>query len=96
MASPEGRQRRLHAVVQGRVQGVGFRWFASKHAQSLGLSGYVQNNYDDTVTAEVEGDKGAIEDFIAQLRIGPRSARVHAVAVDWSEPTHEFRGFNIR
>jgi acylphosphatase len=82
--------------VNGLVQGVGFRWFASKHAQALGLTGFVQNNYDDTVLAEVEGEKGAIEAFIAQLKIGPRSAHVHDVAVEWSEPAHLFIGFRIK
>jgi acylphosphatase len=83
-------------TVQGLVQGVGFRWYASKHAQSLGLTGFVQNNYDDTVLTEVEGEKGSIEDYILQLKIGPRSAHVRAVAVEWSEPKHLFTGFRIR
>ena len=87
-----------HAMisVSGLVQGVGYRWFACKHAQSLGLSGFVQNEYNDTVSAEVEGEKSAIEEFIVHLKTGPRSAHVHAVDVDWSEPTHVFTGFRIR
>ena len=87
-----------HAVitVTGLVQGVGFRWFASKRAQELGLTGFVQNNYDDTVLAEVEGERHAIEEFIAQLKIGPRSAHVHGVVVAWSAPTYLFIGFRIR
>ena len=87
-----------HAMitVNGLVQGVGYRWFASKHAQSLGLKGYVQNKYDDSVCAEVEGEKIDIEAFIGQLKIGPRSAQVREVAVEWSEPTHLFTGFRIR
>jgi len=83
-------------TVQGLVQGVGFRWYASKHAQALGLNGFVQNNYDDTVLTEVEGEKGSIEDYILQLKIGPRSAQVRAVSVEWSEPKHLFTGFRIR
>jgi acylphosphatase len=83
-------------TVNGLVQGVGFRWFASRHAHTLGLSGFVQNNHDDTVLAEVEGEKSAIEEFIAQLTIGPRSAHVHRVGVQWSEPNHAFNGFRIR
>ncbi len=82
--------------VNGLVQGVGYRYFASRHALALGLAGYVQNNVDDTVLAEVEGEKGAIEEFITQLKIGPRSAHVHAVTVEWGEPTHLFTGFRIR
>jgi acylphosphatase len=83
-------------TVTGLVQGVGYRWYASKQAQSLRLKGYVQNNFDDTVSAEVEGEKSDIEEFIAQLKIGPRSAHVHGLAVEWSEPKHLFTGFLIR
>lgn len=83
-------------TVSGLVQGVGFRWFANRHAQALGLSGYVKNNYDDTVSVEVEGEKSTIEELIAHLKTGPRSAQVHDVKVEWSDAKHLFTGFRIR
>lgn len=87
-----------HAMitVSGLVQGVGYRWFANRHAQALGLTGYVKNNYDDSVTVEVEGEKPAIEELIEQLRTGPRSSQVQDVKVEWSEAKHLFTGFRIR
>jgi acylphosphatase len=87
-----------HAMitVSGLVQGVGFRWFAYRNAQALGLTGYVENNHDDTVTVEVEGERGVIEELIVQLRIGPRSAQVYDVTVEWGVAKHLFTGFRIR
>ena len=66
-------------VVVGRVQGVGFRFFAENQANELGLSGYVKNCADGTVEAYAVGDAAALEEFKARLAVGPRSARVDRV-----------------
>ena len=88
----------VHAsiTVQGLVQGVGYRWFANRHAVALGLKGYVKNNYDDTVQVEAEGDRSLVEEFINQLKVGPRSAQVKNVIVEWSESKNLFLGFSIK
>jgi acylphosphatase len=66
-------------VVMGRVQGVGFRFFAENVANRLGLSGYVKNCADGTVEAYAVGNAAALEEFKTQLAEGPRSARVDQV-----------------
>ncbi len=88
----------VHAAitVTGLVQGVGYRWFANRHSVALGLRGFVKNNYDDTVLVEVEGDRSLVEELIKQLRVGPRSAQVKEVLVEWSEPKNLFLGFSIK
>jgi acylphosphatase len=65
--------------ISGRVQGVGFRYFAERAAGSLGLSGYVRNCSDGTVEVYAIGDASALEAFRLRLAEGPRSARVTAV-----------------
>ncbi len=70
---------RLHAVVRGRVQGVGFRWFVRETATALGLAGRVRNRSDGTVEVEAEGDDAAIADLRRELAKGPRGAAVEAV-----------------
>jgi acylphosphatase len=65
--------------VSGRVQGVGFRFFADHWANQLGLSGYVKNCWDGTVEAYAIGDAAALEEFKARLAEGPRSARVDGI-----------------
>ncbi|HET7215320.1 MAG TPA: acylphosphatase [Terriglobia bacterium] len=66
-------------VVMGRVQGVGFRFFAEDWAHRLGLSGYVKNCADGTVEAYAVGGAAALEEFKTHLAEGPRSARVEQV-----------------
>ncbi|MDE3129148.1 MAG: acylphosphatase, partial [Gemmatimonadota bacterium] len=66
-------QRRL--VVVGRVQGVGFRWFARQAAHGLGLAGWVRNMPDGTVVCEVAGPPDVVERFAAELRAGPPAAQ---------------------
>ena len=67
--------------VRGRVQGVGFRYFAQRHARAQALSGWVRNCEDGTVEGEAAGTPAAMERFLAALREGPRSARVNEVSV---------------
>jgi acylphosphatase len=66
-------------VVSGRVQGVGFRFFAERWANQLGLCGYVKNLWDGNVEAYAIGDAVAVEEFKRRLAEGPRSAHVTAV-----------------
>ncbi len=70
---------RLHLVVRGRVQGVGFRWFALETAESLGLTGWVRNREDGSVEAEAEGTTSALDEFEKRLRTGNPSARVDEI-----------------
>lgn len=69
---------RKYAVI-GRVQGVGFRFFAENWANRLGLSGYVKNCADGSVEAYAIGDSAALEEFKTRLKEGPRSARVDQI-----------------
>lgn len=51
---------RKHFVYHGRVQGVGFRYTAKRLAQSLGVTGWVRNEYNGTVIMELQGEEAAI------------------------------------
>jgi acylphosphatase len=86
---------RLHAVVEGRVQGVGYRYFVVDSAQALGVTGWVRNRWDDTVEVTAEGDRQALEKLLAALEQGPRAAFVSRVQVDWEPGTGEFKQFWI-
>jgi acylphosphatase len=79
--------------VSGRVQGVGFRWFAEEAAEREGLSGFVRNLADGTVEAEAEGDQDAVRRFEMALRQGPPAARVDDVDVTEVAPTGRRFGF---
>ena len=83
-------------IVSGRVQGVGFRYFALDAARREGLNGYVTNHDDGTVEAVAEGDSEALERFERSLRQGPSRSRVERVTIDEVEPALGNTGFNIR
>jgi acylphosphatase len=70
---------RLHVVVRGRVQGVGFRWFVRERATELDLAGWVRNRADGCVEVAADGDAAAIARLRAALSAGPRGASVAAV-----------------
>jgi acylphosphatase len=109
-ASPENRQvpgrsagggermaRGLRLIVEGRVQGVGYRFFASRAARELGVRGWVRNLPDGRVEAEaVADDPGTLERFVDRLRQGPPAGRVDRVDVKELEAVGADRGFEIR
>jgi acylphosphatase len=86
---------RLHAVVRGDVQGVGFRYFVQRRAQQLGLNGWVRNNDDGTVELVAEGKREELEQLKRALQEGPRMARVDRVDTRWSAATGNLRGFEL-
>jgi acylphosphatase len=69
----------LRAVVRGRVQGVGFRWFVREHARGLGVKGWVRNHADGSVEVAAEGDAASLDRLRECLARGPTGARVAAV-----------------
>jgi acylphosphatase len=83
-------------TVVGLVQGVGFRWFVHRYAEQFEVAGYVKNNFDGSVYIEAEGDRSLLEEFIKQVKVGPRSAQVKDMKIDWAPPTHMFKGFSIK
>ena len=86
---------RLHAVVHGDVQGVGFRYFVQRKAQQIGLQGWVRNNDNGTVEVVAEGSREQLEDLKRTLQEGPRMARVDRVETRWSSATGGMRGFEL-
>jgi acylphosphatase len=87
---------RVHLVVQGRVQGVGYRYFVLRRAEESGLNGWVSNRADGAVETEVEGEREALERFVAALRQGPTGARVASVDERWSDSPARHTRFVIR
>lgn len=89
-------QARAEIIVNGLVQGVGFRYFVYREALKLSLTGYTKNLYTGEVLTVAEGEKGLVEEFIKKLRVGPSHASVKNCFVEWKEPQNEFDNFDIR
>jgi len=83
-------------LIEGRVQGVGYRNFVQRKAAQLGLAGYVMNLRDGRVRVRVEGPREVIEDLARELSKGPPLARVDGVAVAWRPPSGRFTSFGVR
>ena len=87
---------RSEIVVNGLVQGVGYRYFVMREAQKLGLKGFVKNLYSGEVLTVAEGEKAIVEELIKKLKVGPIHASVKSCKVDWQEPKNEFTDFEVR
>jgi acylphosphatase len=83
-------------VLRGRVQGVGFRFFAEDLAQREGVHGWVTNRADGAIELFIEGDREAVDRLEGRLRHGPPGARVDAVTADDDVPTGRATGFRVR
>lgn len=84
-------QRRLVALVDGHVQGVGFRWWTRGEAVGLGLVGSAENLVDGRVRVIAEGPEDALTELLRRLPSGP--GHVAEVLDEWAEPEGE-QGFN--
>ena len=87
---------RLHVIIRGTVQGVGFRWFVQRTAARLGLRGWVANRSDRSVEVVAEGSPQAIEQLLLALRAGSPGSRVSAVEVDRGPALGGLSDFAIR
>jgi len=85
----------FRAVVYGLVQGVNYRYFVQRNAESIGLSGYVRNLDDGNVEVVAEGEKEKLAQLIAKLEVGPRAACVEGVEVEWLSYSGRYSGFDI-
>jgi acylphosphatase len=83
-------------IISGRVQAVGFRFFAQEHAAVEGVHGFVRNLPDGRVEALVEGDNESVVRMERALRRGPAGARVEQVIVEEVAPSGRATGFSIR
>jgi acylphosphatase len=87
---------RLTARLTGRVQGVGFRYWVRRQADSLGVTGWVMNANDErTVEVVAEGEPEALSEMEQRIRRGPPGAIVESVEVRRGPATSEFDGFGI-
>lgn len=87
---------RLTARITGRVQGVGFRWWVRRHADALGLTGWVMNGADErAVELVAEGSPDALDELERLIQRGPSGARVDGVERRREPASGEFDGFGI-
>jgi len=92
-SKPELHSRRF--VVRGRVQGVGFRWFVEREAATIGVVGWVRNNFDGSVEVLATGSREQMNQLRRKLQEGPRAARVDEVDETEARPVEGLKTFRI-
>lgn len=87
----------VHVRVSGRVQGVGYRYYVRDMAMNLGVTGWVRNEPDGTVSVSAVGDEAILKDFLSEIRAGDDPI-IHVTAVDaeWYDAASPGNGFEIR
>jgi acylphosphatase len=88
-------RKRMQVLYSGTVQGVGFRYTVKSVASGFELTGTVRNLPDGRVELEAEGARDELEAFRQALRESGLEHFIRKEEVRWSEPTSEFRGFEI-
>jgi len=87
---------RVQVLIEGRVQGVGYRFSAYRQALALGLRGWILNLPDGRVEAEFEGAKADLDEMVAWCRRGPHLAKVSEVEVAWETGLERHHHLQIR
>jgi acylphosphatase len=87
---------RVEAVVRGRVQGVGFRYFAWHQAHDLDLEGWVANESDGSLRCLVQGPRDRVEAMLLRLEAGPAGAIVERVDTTWLPAAGPLGPFAVR
>jgi acylphosphatase len=83
-------------VVQGRVQGVGFRWFVTRSAYELGVRGTVRNRADGAVEVVLQADESAtVSALVARIRRGPPASRVESMECVSVDGERRYEGFGV-
>ncbi len=87
---------RVHVVVKGRVQGVGFRAHVQYSGRQIGVTGWVRNVGYDTVEAVGEGERAKLDRFVEAVKSGPVGSQVDEAEVEWQNATGEWSDFQMR
>lgn len=86
---------KAHVFIEGRVQGVSFRWWTAVSAKKLGLTGWVKNLDDGRVEAVFEGSKNNVKKMVEKCKKASWPAKVIHLDVSWSKATGEFKNFEV-
>ena len=88
-------KRRMEVLFNGTVQGVGFRFTATRIAEHFEIAGFVRNLADGKVELVAEGDEVVLKDFLKAVSDSEMQSYIRDTQVSWGEPEGRFRGFGI-
>lgn len=88
--------RQVYIVITGRVQGVGFRYFALDKAEEFHITGWVRNTFDGKVEMEACGESSNLDTFTDWMKMGPSRAIIHTFSVSDIAAPRNFTNFTVR
>lgn len=88
--------KQVYVVITGRVQGVGFRYFALDKAEEFHIKGWVRNTHDGKVEMEACGESKNLDMFIDWMKMGPSRAIIHTFSVADIASPRNFTNFTVR
>jgi len=86
---------RIHVLISGMVQGVGFRYYIMSHARRLNAKGFVKNLDDGRVEVVAEGDSKKLEELKKLLKKGPYGSKVEDMEITTEKYENEFKDFGV-
>jgi len=89
-------KKRAHIFIEGKVQGVGFRNYIQRKAQTLDVTGWVKNLDDGRVEAVFEGEEMDVDQMIESCYQGPPAANIHNIEEEWRKASGDIYGFDIK
>ena len=95
MNSTSQKNQAVKIIIKGRVQGVSYRYFTLRQAQTFNIFGWVRNEPDGDVKVYAEGDSQSLDQFINYLKKGPSFSRVDDVILKWESEDKSYNEFNI-
>ncbi|MFH1196728.1 MAG: acylphosphatase [bacterium] len=87
---------RMELIVNGLVQGVGFRYFVLRNAERLGVKGFTQNLYTGEVLTVAEGERFKLDELFKLIKVGPSHAYVRNFTIAWKSASGEFETFEVK
>ena len=87
--------KRVHVIIKGYVQGIGLRYNTREKAESLGLTGWIKNNPDNSVEAVFEGPEEMINEILEFCKKGTIGSKVIGIKIR-KEPVENLKGFEIK
>ena len=86
----------IKGYVEGRVQGVGFRYFVKNNANQLNVAGYAKNLPDTRVEFVLQGEQAAITSLLQKINRGPSNSSVKSLESQLQDTDEHYRNFSIR
>jgi acylphosphatase len=88
--------KRVRILIEGRLQGMNFRYHTQQQAQKLGLAGFVRNLSDGRIEIDAQGDDESVEEMLAWCQEGPQNAQLKSILFRYDEPNEHLTDFTVR